>query len=49
MWNFSINMINVFLMDFSEQHDFLFDVISILFNVGIWYTKHASMIAGKDE
>lgn len=31
------------------QQDSVFELISILQNVGIWFMKHAAMIAGKDE
>ena len=32
-----------------EQHDCLFDAIGIIFNLGLWYTKHAAKLAGKEE
>lgn len=33
----------------TEQFDAVFEKISILFNVALWYTKHAAVYAGKDE
>lgn len=33
----------------TEQHDAVYDKISILFNVALWYTKHAAVYAGKEE
>ncbi|XP_059480601.1 BRO1 domain-containing protein BROX-like [Neocloeon triangulifer] len=33
---------------YAEQ-DFLYEVANITMNIGIWYMKHASMIAGKDD
>lgn len=33
----------------TEQYDAVFEKISILFNVALWYTKHAAVYAGKDE
>lgn len=33
----------------TEQYDTIFEKISILFNVAIWYMKHAAVYAGKDE
>lgn len=33
----------------TEQYDAVFEKISILFDVAIWYMKHAAVYAGKDE
>lgn len=31
------------------QHDFVFELISILYNVGLWYSKHAAKVAASSE
>ncbi|XP_014669776.1 PREDICTED: BRO1 domain-containing protein BROX-like [Priapulus caudatus] len=31
-----------------EQQDAIFDFCCILVNIGLWYTKHAAVVAGKD-
>lgn len=33
----------------TEQADFLYEEINVLFNVALWYTKHAAKMAGKEE
>ncbi|KAK2162932.1 hypothetical protein LSH36_89g03014 [Paralvinella palmiformis] len=33
----------------TEQYDFIFDQTCMLFNVALWYTKHAAKVAGKEE
>ena len=32
-----------------EQYDVVFELASMLFNIGIWYMKHAGKIAGREE
>ena len=32
-----------------EQYDTVFELICMAFNVGLWYTKHAAKLAGKEE
>ncbi|XP_071835204.1 BRO1 domain-containing protein BROX-like [Apostichopus japonicus] len=32
-----------------NQHDFVFELISILFNTALWYTKHAAKVAASTE
>lgn len=34
---------------FSAQQDAVFELISMGFNVALWYTKYASRLAGKEE
>ena len=33
----------------SEQYDAVFEQISMLFNVGLWFMKHAVKYAGQEE
>ncbi|XP_067941535.1 BRO1 domain-containing protein BROX-like [Watersipora subatra] len=32
-----------------EQYDCVFELLNMAFNIGLWYTKHASKCAGKDD
>ena len=32
-----------------EQYDTVFELLNMAFNIGLWYTKHASKAAAKDE
>lgn len=34
---------------FSAQQDAVFELVSMGFNVALWYTKYASRLAGKEE
>ncbi len=34
---------------FSAQQDAVFELVSMAFNVAIWYTKFASRLAGKEK
>lgn len=34
---------------FSAQQDAVFELVSMAFNVALWYTKYASRLAGKEE
>lgn len=33
----------------SAQQDAVFELVSMAFNVGLWYTKFASRLAGKEK
>lgn len=33
----------------SAQQDAVFELVSMGFNVALWYTKYASRLAGKEE
>lgn len=33
----------------SAQQDAVFELVSMAFNVAIWYTKYASRLAGKEK
>lgn len=37
------------LFFFSAQQDAVFELVSMGFNVALWYTKYASRLAGKEE
>lgn len=39
----------IFLSFFSAQQDAVFELVSMGFNVALWYTKYASRLAGKEE
>jgi len=39
----------VCLSFFSAQQDAVFELVSMGFNVALWYTKYASRLAGKEE
>ena len=34
---------------FREHHDTKFEAASMIFNIALWYTKHAAQISGKEE
>jgi hypothetical protein len=38
-----------FICHFSAQQDAVFELISMGFNVALWYTKYASRLAGKEK
>ena len=38
-----------FICHFSAQQDAVFELISMGFNVALWYTKYASRLAGKEN
>lgn len=41
--------LGVFVSFFSAQQDAVFELVSMGFNVALWYTKYASRLAGKEE
>lgn len=36
-------------MSYSAQQDAVFELVSMGFNVAVWYTKYASRLAGKEK
>jgi hypothetical protein len=40
---------NDFCCFYSAEQDAMYELANMAINVGIWFMKHAAMIAGKDE
>ncbi|XP_071962669.1 BRO1 domain-containing protein BROX-like isoform X2 [Antedon mediterranea] len=46
---FRIKWSNTLISKLVEQNDLVFEKISILYNVALWYTKHAAKLAGSKQ
>lgn len=45
----SLTVLNDHVYNSSAQQDAVFELISMGFNVALWYTKYASRLAGKEK